>query len=98
MSAVIETWAGRGFPDWNRITGMHLAAGQLLLVLAGLQHLGEDDVLHLHQVGHEGLYFPSFHPYNSTAISLVTNADLSGKKYNFTLLEGKSITCNVPVP
>ena len=62
MSAVIETGAGRGFPDWN-------SPG-----------------------------FPSFHPYNSTAISLVTNADLSGKKYKFTLLEGKSITCNVPVP
>ena len=89
MSAVIQTWAGRGFPDWNRITGMHLAAGQLLLVLAGLQHLGEDDVLHLHQVGHdEGFYFPSFHPYNSTAISLVTKADLSGKKYKVVNLVG----------
>ena len=84
MSAVIETWAGRGFPDWNRITG----AGQLLLVLAGLQHLGEDDVLHLHLLGHEGLYFPSFHHYNSTAISLVTKADLTGKKYKVVNLVG----------
>ena len=52
MSAVIQTWAGRGFPDWN-------SPG-----------------------------FPSFHPYNSTAISLVTKADLSGKKYKVVNLVG----------
>ena len=52
MSAVIETGAGRGFPDWN-------SPG-----------------------------FPAFHPYNSTAISLVTKADLSGKKYKVVNLVG----------
>ena len=52
MSAVIETGAGRGFPDWNRPG------------------------------------FPAFPPYNSTAISLVTKADLSGKKYKVVNLVG----------
>ena len=45
-----------GLESSKRITGMRLAAGQVVLVLADLQHLDEDNVLHLHQVDHECFY------------------------------------------